>query len=869
MSSFGDDSPEHKMDGHSAAFSNIAPSPPPSPPSHHSQESSIPDEESQSSSSASDSDESLSERHIWQRNVTRRGGSAAVGEYGGIQQNQHGHSMEQQDYYGGSNHCGNHNGNSADTENHDANDPDNNSNAPSFHVMPKTLQDFEFGQMLGSGAFGIVRLCQERNTKRQYAAKIIKKATLIKAKQTKYVKTEKELLMAIDHPNVCKLYATFSDEKRLYFIMELVAGGELFPRLRKRETLPFETVQFLVAELVDAIAAIHAKNIVHRDLKPENLLLSSNGRLKLVDFGIAKVIHDSGLHTFCGTAEYLAPELVSNNPYGKSVDWWALGCIVYEMICGNSPFFSSSVALTCQKIVDRDVYWPTDMDPVVRDFIEGLLTVDVDKRLGSGEEDGDEVKRHSFFDGMNFDLLHQMKPPIIPRDEDADSGSGPKFENAFGESIPEDRQISMHYFDASGENIKDVVRRSEMLRSMYPELKKIPLRPAPLRTEEFSIHMSVEAEDIDATAEEIDSDPNMKHKSRTKLRLLPNDIKNFITPIQHIQWSPDGTKLGVSGNFFLHCFDFDHRPHDHSIQFDNVTELETGSSANYMKFSSDSEYLAYDLQRHINVLKKRPKKSAVKIKQLVGHIYPIKMIDWSSDSNHLISGGSGAKLYLWNVKQSKMTYKFKTHFNYITSLQWQKQSLGGLIGSGGGDSRLHFYDVDSMRVVQKIDYHENVICSLDFSPTFNIVASSAMDRKMAIMDINSFKLVKVFAHPTPVQLLQWSPDGSHLATLSNNFVRVFNFPDLKLVASIPREGTVNGKLLKFDSSGSKLAFVRQADDVLPSVYDLRTHSFMPIQSSAQHPHKEPITALRWHPTDSILATGGFDRCVKFWHCHSG
>lgn len=210
--------------------------------------------------------------------------------------------------------------------------------------------------------------------------------------------------------------------------MELVTGGEFAKTIRKflahkkkqKETVDFLwIVKFYMAELCSAIKYVHSKNVIHRDLKPENLLLSGDGHLKVIDFGIAKQIEDlqNTADTFCGTAEYLAPEIIKNQPYTKAVDWWAYGCIIFELFAGTSPFYASTMSMTCSKICEVDITWPEgekEIPETAKDLIVQLLTYNPHIRLGNEGEDGIDIINHPFFNGIVWEELKNTTPPVNP-----------------------------------------------------------------------------------------------------------------------------------------------------------------------------------------------------------------------------------------------------------------------------------------------------------------------------------------------------------------------------------------------------------------------------------------------------------------------
>eukprot|EP00916_Digyalum_oweni_P001797 GHVL01003462.1.p1 GENE.GHVL01003462.1~~GHVL01003462.1.p1 ORF type:complete len:307 (-),score=20.58 GHVL01003462.1:164-1084(-) len=263
-------------------------------------------------------------------------------------------------------------------------------------VTPHTrIEDFDLRATVGTGTFGRVRVvkikgCPDRTP---LALKILKKSEVIRLKQVEHVKDEREILSTVEHPFVINMLASFQDEKRLFILMEYVNGGELFSYLRRESRLPNESAKFYAAEIILAFQFLHGLNIVYRDLKPENLLLDAGGHIKITDFGFAKVVEDR-TWTLCGTPEYLAPEIIQSKGHGKSVDWWALGILIFEMLAGFPPFYDENPFGIYQKVLAGRVEYPRYFDARAKDLIKRLLTHDRTKRFGCLKHGAEDIKRH-------------------------------------------------------------------------------------------------------------------------------------------------------------------------------------------------------------------------------------------------------------------------------------------------------------------------------------------------------------------------------------------------------------------------------------------------------------------------------------------
>jgi serine/threonine protein kinase len=285
---------------------------------------------------------------------------------------------------------------------------------------PVTLKDFKLDKVIGRGSFGKVYLVQKNTGADRgefYALKELKKQAIIERNQVEHTKAEREIMEKIDFPFLMKLHYAFQTDTKLYFVMDYLPGGELFFHLKNEHRLDESRARFYAAEIALGIGHLHAKAIIYRDLKPENILLDRDGHVRMTDFGLSKGNMGAGATTmtFCGTPEYLAPEIVKGDPHDKEVDWWSLGILIYEMLAGVPPFYSDNVHLMYRLIETSPVRFPPRMSGTVRDLIVKLLHRDPKQRLGSAR-DLEEIKAHAWFAGLDWDKLaaKQLSPPFKP-----------------------------------------------------------------------------------------------------------------------------------------------------------------------------------------------------------------------------------------------------------------------------------------------------------------------------------------------------------------------------------------------------------------------------------------------------------------------
>jgi len=287
-----------------------------------------------------------------------------------------------------------------------------------------SMESFELLKVLGRGAFGKVVLCREKSTRSMYAMKILKKSAVFQKNEVEHTLTENRVLQTIRHPFIVGLKYSFTTDDRLCFVTEYVSGGELFVHLKNEKNKRFSEckTRFYAAEIVLALGYLHQRGIIYRDLKLENLLLDKNGHIKMVDFGLSKdeIFGNKMTNTFCGTPSYLPPEVIRKMLYGRQVDWWGLGVVMFELLTGFLPFYAEERKMMYLQIVTEKTRFPRHVSQEARDIISRLLDKNPDRRLGSSK-DADEVMEHPFFSDINWTDLGRKRitPPFKPelRDE--------------------------------------------------------------------------------------------------------------------------------------------------------------------------------------------------------------------------------------------------------------------------------------------------------------------------------------------------------------------------------------------------------------------------------------------------------------------
>lgn len=277
-----------------------------------------------------------------------------------------------------------------------------------------SARDFEVLRVIGRGSFGKVVVARGKQTNQIFAIKILNKSNIKKRKQIEHTKTERRVMAQLRHPYIVELHYAFQTRKRLYLVLEFVQGGELFYHLGKQKSFPESWARLWTAEIVLALQYLHERNIMFRDLKPENVLFDHEGHIKLIDFGLCKEgITDgaTGATSFCGTPEYLAPEILDRLGHGKAVDFWSLGMVLHEMLTGLPPWYSRNKRRLFERIRSAPLVFTNAVSPRAQDLIAGFLVRDPHRRLGNRATGYIEIFTHPFFSGLDWELVSRRQVP--------------------------------------------------------------------------------------------------------------------------------------------------------------------------------------------------------------------------------------------------------------------------------------------------------------------------------------------------------------------------------------------------------------------------------------------------------------------------
>ncbi|KAI5964838.1 YPK2 [Candida pseudojiufengensis] len=303
-----------------------------------------------------------------------------------------------------------------------------------------SIEDFDLLKVIGKGSFGKVMQVVKKDTKQIYALKTLRKQHIVSRMEVTHTLAERTVLARINNPFIVPLKFSFQSPEKLYLVLSFINGGELFWHLQREGKFSMDRSRFYIAELLTALESLHDLNVIYRDLKPENILLDYQGHIALCDFGLCKLnmSNEDKTNTFCGTPEYLAPELLLNQGYTRSVDWWTLGTLLYEMLTGLPPFYDSDSSTMYKKILQNPLRFPPFLEGTdAQDLLIKLLQKDPSQRL----DDAQEIKNHSFFKDIDWNKLLNKSylPPFKPNVENLLDTSN--FDQDFTNEKPQDSVV--------------------------------------------------------------------------------------------------------------------------------------------------------------------------------------------------------------------------------------------------------------------------------------------------------------------------------------------------------------------------------------------------------------------------------------------
>jgi 3-phosphoinositide dependent protein kinase-1 len=282
----------------------------------------------------------------------------------------------------------------------------------------KRMVDFNVLEVIGQGAFGEVREVEDKETGKHYAMKVLSKTHIVREKKMSYVKIERDVFAKLNHANITRLILSFQDPGNLYYCIDLAKNGDLQHKLAKLYALDPAVAKPILGQVLLALAHIHKHRILHRDLKPENVLLDEKNRVKVTDFGTAKIFGPDGPFyvergSFVGSADYVCPETLKESRVGPESDLWSFGCLIYALLVGVAPFHADSAYQIFTLIENAQYTFPDFVPADAKDLITKILVIEPSDRLGSGtfEDDYRPIREHPFFAGIDWDALPKESVP--------------------------------------------------------------------------------------------------------------------------------------------------------------------------------------------------------------------------------------------------------------------------------------------------------------------------------------------------------------------------------------------------------------------------------------------------------------------------
>jgi len=311
------------------------------------------------------------------------------------------------------------------------------------------LKEYLIGEKVGKYNYGYISFAKKISTNKMFSVKVLQKSLILQGKPAEHVRNEYTNLLQIYHPFIIELKAiNTTDPYNLYLFFEYILGKPLKLIIKINEKLPIEYARFYLACLITVLDYLHKKKIIFRDLKPENILINSDGYIKLTDFTFSKKLEKDFTYSLVGLPEYYSPEMINQTGHNKSIDFWQLGILLYEMLVGNTPFIDPNPMNLYHKIKKGKIQFPKGINKDAKLIIKHFLNIDMNKRLGCTKKGILEIIKEPFFNGFDWErLLHRtLEPPFIPKvNRERYNFNSKLFENDYQEdkyiAIPKEKDI--------------------------------------------------------------------------------------------------------------------------------------------------------------------------------------------------------------------------------------------------------------------------------------------------------------------------------------------------------------------------------------------------------------------------------------------